>query len=625
MSIISRVTETDYADSVEEASGAIGTVDGDYSKEEYEGLLNQNMSTLKVGELVTGVIVEKDNNHVVVDVGYKSEGSIPLSEFGSQAASLAVGDQVEVLLESVEDSEGRLVISKERANKVRVWEVMAKKYDDDEVVEGEVISKIKGGLSVDIGLKAFLPGSQIDLRPIKNLDKLLGERFNFKIIKMNKKRGNIVLSRRVLLEKERQVSKEQALSNLEEGKVVEGVVKNITDYGAFIDLGGIDGLLHITDMSWGRVNHPSEMFAIGDTVNVMVLKFDKEKERVSLGFKQTTPDPWENAEETYKPPTKVNGKVVSIADYGAFVELQEGIEGLVHISEMSWNKNVRHPNKIVSVGDMVEAVVLSIDKEKKRISLGMKQVLDNPWDSIEERYQVNSSVEGRVRNLADFGAFVELEEGVDGLIHISDMSWTQKIKHPSEVVKKRDKVKCVVLAVDKENQRLSLGLKQLDKDPWETVEERYPVGADVKCEITKVTNFGAFAELEGGVEGLIHVSQLSTSRVASPRKAVRVGQEVTTKVIKADAPNRKIGLSIKAFLEGLTPEEVEIELKAMEEEAALEAAAEEAALAEGSSSGGENANDASDDAARETGETSEATAETKEPEAVASNPDESGA
>ncbi|MBI5815542.1 MAG: 30S ribosomal protein S1 [Nitrospinae bacterium] len=564
----SRINADDYADAAV-ADAALGSADTDrMTEEEFNALLESTMGSYKEGEVVHGVIINKTDSFVVIDAGLKSEGVIPLHEFGAQAASLKLGDTVEALLESVEDHEGRLILSKDKANKIRVWDEMAKVYDADGVVEGIVTSKIKGGLTVDIGLKAFLPGSQIDLRPIKNLDRLIGEKYKFKIIKMNKKRGNIVLSRRVMLEEERKISKEAALGQLEEGKVVEGIVKNITDYGAFIDLGGIDGLLHITDMSWGRVNHPSEVFSIGDSVKVMVLKFDKTTERVSLGLKQMTADPWMKAEDKYKPTSRVSGRVVSIADYGAFIELEEGIEGLVHISEMTWNKHIRHPAKVVNIGDQVEAVVLSIDREKKRISLGMKQIEANPWDTIDEKYPVGSSVEGRIRNLADFGAFVELEEGVDGLIHISDMSWTQKIKHPSEILKKRDKVRCMVLSVDRENERLSLGLKQLEQDPWGSVEGKFPVGAEVKGVITKVTNFGAFAEIESGIEGLIHVSQLSTNRVANPRKAVKVGQDVTAKVIKVDAPNRKIGLSIKAFLEGLSPEEVERELKAMEEAAA---------------------------------------------------------
>jgi len=566
---LSRVKQDDYIDE-DQVDDNFETIGQDaVAKSEFETLINESLLSFKQGEITTGTIVRKSGDLVIVDIGFKSEGVIQISEFGRLAADLKVGDRVDVLLEKNEDAEGRVVLSKEKADKIRVWEDMAKKYENDEIIEGVVISKIKGGVTVDIGLKAFLPGSQIDLRPIKNLDRLIGEAFKFKIIKMNKKRGNIVLSRRILLEEERKINKESTLAQLQEGSMVEGIVKNITDYGAFIDLGGIDGLLHITDMSWGRVNHPSEIFSIGDTVNVMVLKFDKETERVSLGFKQTTPDPWSVAKEKYKPETQVSGKVVSITDYGAFVELEEGIEGLVHISEMTWNKHIRHPAKLVAIDEMVEAVVLAIDIEKKRISLGMKQLGENPWESIEGKYPVNTIVEGRVRNVAEFGAFVELEEGVDGLIHVSDMSWVQKIRHPSEILKKRDKVRCIVLNIDKDSERLSLGLKQLEKDPWDDVEEKYPVGSEVKCKVVKITNFGAFAEIENGIEGLIHVSQLSTNKVVNPRTAVRADQKVTAKVIKVDLPNRKIGLSVKAFLEGLSPDDVERELRAMEENAAI--------------------------------------------------------
>ncbi|MDH5510948.1 MAG: 30S ribosomal protein S1 [Nitrospinota bacterium] len=567
-----RVKESDYADSFDLDREVI---DGDYTSDEYAALIDQSIVSFKQGEIIRGRVVKKTDDSVIVDIGFKSEGIIPLSEFGVKAQDLTPGDPVDVLLEKSEDAEGMVVLSKEKADRIRVWEVMAEKYEKEEVVEGVIVSKIKGGLTVDIGLKAFLPGSQIDLRPIKNLDKLVGEQHKFKIIKMNKKRGNIVLSRRAILEEQRKATKESTLSQLTEGAKVVGVVKNITEYGAFIDLGGIDGLLHITDMSWGRVNHPSEMFNIGDQVEVIVLKFDKEAERVSLGYKQATPDPWSYAEERYSAGARVLGKIVSIADYGAFVELEKGVEGLVHISEMTWNKHVRHPGKIVNVGDQVDAVVLAMDREKKRISLGMKQIQPNPWENIEEKYPVNSIVEGKVRNVAEFGAFVELEEGVDGLIHISDMSWTLKVKHPSEVLKKRDKVRCMVLNIDKENERLSLGIKQLEKDPWMSVEEKYPVGANVKCKIVKITNFGAFAEIEGGIEGLIHNSQLSPEPESSPRNAVELEQEVTAKIIKVDMANRKIGLSVKAFVEGLSPEQVVSELGSAADEE-MESGAEEA-------------------------------------------------
>jgi len=519
------------------------------SREEMEQLYAESLKHIQEGEIVRGRVVHIGRDSVLVDVGYKSEGVIDLEEFPDQGRHLQVGEEVDVLLEEKEDSEGQVILSKEKANRIKIWDDISKKYDSNDVVEGVVVARIKGGLTVDIGLKAFLPGSQIDLRPVRNLDKLIGERLHMRIIKLNKRRGNIVLSRRVLLEEERQRAKEKTLASLAEGQIIEGVVKNITEYGAFIDLGGIDGLLHITDMSWGRVSHPSELFAIGDKVKVMVLKFDQEHERVSLGLKQMTPDPWMNVAEKYPETSRVSGKVVSITDYGAFVELEEGIEGLVHVSQMSWARRTRHPSKIVNIGDTIEAVVLSVDRDKKRISLGMKQIEPNPWTTVDERYPVGSEVEGKVRNLTDFGAFIALEEGIDGLIHISDMSWTQRVKHPSEILKKGQRVRAVVLNVDKENERLSLGLKQMELDPWTQVQTKYHVGQDVRVKVVKVTNFGAFAELEDGVEGLIHLSELSREKVADPEDVVSVGQELEAKIIKIDLETRKIGLSVRAFME----------------------------------------------------------------------------
>lgn len=532
-------------------------VDDVTSREELAQLYEESLRHIQEGEIVRGRIVHIGRDSVLVDVGYKSEGTIDLDEFPDQGRHLQVGEEIDVLLEEKEDSEGQVILSKEKANRIKVWDEISKRYDSNDVVEGIVVARIKGGLTVDIGLKAFLPGSQIDLRPVRNLDKLLGEKLQMRIIKLNKRRGNIVLSRRVLLEEERQRAKEQTLASLAEGQIVEGVVKNITEYGAFIDLGGIDGLLHITDMSWGRVSHPSELFAIGDKVRVMVLKFDQEHERVSLGLKQMSSDPWMNVDQKYPEASRVSGKVVSITDYGAFVELEEGIEGLVHVSQMSWARRTRHPSKIVNIGDTIEAVVLSVDKEKKRISLGMKQIEPNPWTTVDERYPVGSEVEGKVRNLTDFGAFIALEEGIDGLIHISDMSWTQRVKHPSELLKKGQKVRAVVLNVDKENERLSLGLKQMEPDPWTTVYTKYRVGQDVRVKIVKVTNFGAFAELEDGVEGLIHLSELSRDKVNDPEEVVGVGQDYDTKIIKIDVETRKIGLSIRAFLEENERQDVE--------------------------------------------------------------------
>ena len=526
------------------------------SREELEQLYEESLKHIQEGEIVRGRVVHIGRDSVLVDVGYKSEGMIDLDEFPDQGRHLRVGEEVDVLLEEKEDSEGQVILSKEKANRIKIWDDISKKYDNNDVVDGVVVARIKGGLTVDIGLKAFLPGSQIDLRPVRNLDKLIGERLQMRIIKLNKRRGNIVLSRRVLLEEERQRAKEKTLASLAEGQIIEGVVKNITEYGAFIDLGGIDGLLHITDMSWGRVSHPSELFAIGDKVKVMVLKFDQEHERVSLGLKQMSPDPWMDVAEKYPETSRVSGKVVSITDYGAFVELEEGIEGLVHVSQMSWARRTRHPSKIVNIGDSIEAVVLSVDKDKKRISLGMKQIEPNPWTTVDERYPVGSEVEGKVRNLTDFGAFIALEEGIDGLIHISDMSWTQRVKHPSEILKKGQKVRAIVLNVDKENERLSLGLKQMELDPWTQVQTKYHVGQDVRVKVVKVTNFGAFAELEDGVEGLIHLSELSREKVTDPEEVVSVGQELDAKIIKIDVETRKIGLSVRAFMEDNERQEV---------------------------------------------------------------------
>jgi small subunit ribosomal protein S1 len=519
------------------------------SLEELEQLYEESLRHIQEGEIVRGRIVQIERDAVLVDVGYKSEGIIDLDEFPEHGRDLKVGEEIDVLLEEKEDRDGQVILSKEKANRIKIWDDISKKYDHNELIEGVVVARIKGGLTVDVGLKAFLPGSQIDLRPVRNLDRLIGEKLQMRIIKLNKRRGNIVLSRRVLLEEERQRAKEKTLSSLAEGQIVEGVVKNITEYGAFVDLGGIDGLLHITDMSWGRVGHPSELLAIGDKMRVMVLKFDQEHERVSLGLKQMTADPWTNVASKFPEGSRVSGKVVSITDYGAFVELEEGIEGLVHISQMSWARRTRHPSKIVNIGDVIEAVVLSVDTERKRISLGMKQIEPNPWATVDERYPVGSEVEGKVRNLTDFGAFIALEEGIDGLIHISDMSWTQRIKHPSEILKKGQKVTAVVLNVDKANERLSLGLKQLAPDPWTLVPSKYHVGQDARVKIVKVANFGAFAELEDGVEGLIHLSELSSEKVGTPEEVVTVGQELDAKIIKIDAEARKIGLSIRAFME----------------------------------------------------------------------------
>ena len=526
--------------------------------DEMEEYFSESLHQFKEGQVIQGTIIELAKGLATVDVGFKSEGTIHLHEFPKNGQDLSVGDKVEVFLERVEDNDGNVVLSKEKANKIKLWDSLVIKHEAEEIIEGTIIAKAKGGLTVDIGLKAFLPGSQIDLRPIRNLEKLIGEVFQMRIIKMNKKRGNIVLSRRVLLEEQRQNSRSETLKKLEEGSLITGIVKNITEYGIFVDLGGIDGLLHITDMSWGRVNHPSEMFSMGDKLDVMVLKFDKEKERVSLGLKQITPDPWVDVDEKYPINQRIKGKVVSITDYGIFVELEKGIEGLVHISEMSWSKHVKHPSKIVSIRDEVEAMILTLDKEKKRISLGMKQIEPNPWEEIEEKYPIGVEVIGTIRNLTDFGAFIELEDGVDGLIHISDLSW-KKIKHPSEILKKKDEVKTIVLNIDKEGCRISLGIKQLQPDPWDDIAKNYSIGMEVEGTIIKITGFGVFAEFGDGLEGLIHITQLGSKNVSEPEKVVEIGQKIKAKIVKVDTSNKKIALSIKAYEENL-------DLKAIEQE-----------------------------------------------------------
>jgi small subunit ribosomal protein S1 len=516
--------------------------------EEYEKLLDQYNANVAEGEVVKGKILQISSSEVVVDVGYKSEGIIRTEEFLDEFGkpSVQVGDEVEVLLEKVENREGYLILSREKAEKMKVWDQIESAYQSKEVVTGRVIERIKGGLAVDIGVRAFLPGSQVDVRPVRNLESLRGQELRMRVIKVNKKRGNIVLSRKVVLEEELTELKEKTLIALEEGRVFRGVVKNLTDYGAFIDLGGIDGLLHITDMSYGRINHPSELFNVSDQVEVVVLKFDRETERVSLGYKQLTPDPWESATDRYPISTRVKGKVVSLTDYGAFIELEPGVEGLIHVSEMSWSKRVKHPSKVLSVGDPVEAMVLQVDPNERRISLGLKQVEPNPWELLAEKYEMGSRIEGKVRNLTDFGAFVEVEEGIDGLIHISDLTWNKRVKHPSEVIKKGDTVEAVVLNIDADNQRLSLGLKQLATDIWEEFFNNHHVGDVVEGKIVRLTNFGAFVEVEEGIEGLLHVSELDEERVEKPEDRLKMGESHRMKIIKISETERKIGLSIRA-------------------------------------------------------------------------------
>ena len=523
----------------------------DINADELEALYEQSFRTIQEGEVAKGTVIAVEKDYVVVDIGYKSEGQININEFKDADGNISaeVGSTVDVLLERTEDDDGTIILSKEKAAKIKVWDEISRVYNDDGVINGIIVGRVKGGMSVDIGVTAFLPGSQVDLRPVRNLDSLIGHTFDFKILKFNKKRSNIVLSRRVLLEKEREEKKKDTLKVLEDGQVMQGVVKNLTDYGVFVDLGGIDGLLHITDMSWGRVGHPSEMFALGDEIEVKVLHFDRERERVSLGLKQLKEDPWLNAADKFPVGAHVAGKVVSLADYGAFVEVEEGVEGLIHVSEMSWTRKIRHPSKVVNVGDEVEAVVLSINPEQKRISLGMKQVEPNPWDVIAEKYPVGTTIEGRIKNITDFGLFIGIDEGIDGLVHISDISWTKRIKHPGEIYNKGDEVRAVVLNIDRENERFSLGVKQLETDPWDEIPIRYQVGTTVTGLITNVTDFGIFVELEEGIEGLIHVSEVSNDKIKTPVGMFNVGDNISSKVVSVSRRDRKIALSLRRMEE----------------------------------------------------------------------------
>src|SRR4026208_1191803 len=500
------------------------------------GIYDDSFRNMAEGEVVKGTVLKVTETAVVVDVGYKSEGLIQINEFLDETGQVTVqaGDVVDVLLERTEDREGHIVLSREKAEKMKIWDEVEKAYTDRKVVIGRVIERIKGGLAVDIGVRAFLPGSQIDVRPVRNLDALKGQELRMRVIKVNKKRGNIVLSRKVLLEEENAEKKKVTLDTLADGKVLRGTVKNLTDYGAFIDLGGIDGLLHITDMSWGRVTHPSEVVKVGKDLGVSALKYDPATERVSLGHKQLVPDPWSNVMERYPAGIRVTGKVVSLTDYGAFIELEAGVEGLIHVSEMSWSKRVKHPSKVLNVGDSVEAMVLGVDPGARRISLGLKQVESNPWHELTDKYPIGTTITGKVRNLTEFGAFVEVEEGIDGLIHISDMSWSKRLKHPSEALKKGDTVEAMVLNIDAENQRVSPGLKQLPTDIWDELLNHHTTAANAEGKIVRMTNFGAFVELAEGIEGLIHVSEFDDSQHAGKdeKLELKVGESYQMKIIK---------------------------------------------------------------------------------------------
>ena len=530
---------------------------------EFETMFEESLRAVKPGGVVKGRVVGITATHVLIDVGYKSEGQIPIQEFTDRQGNLQVkvDDEVDVFFASSEGEGGGIVLSRQRAESMKVWEDLEKAFNEGTAVEGLIVGKVKGGFKVDVGVPAFLPGSHVDIRPSRNLDKFLGTTDRFEVVKFNRARGNVVVSRRTLLEKERDVMKQEVLKVLEEGVILEGTIKNITGYGAFVELGGIDGILHISDMSWGRIAHPSEVVQVGDKVKVVVLKFDTQKERISLGMKQLTPDPWYTVAQKYPVGARVQGKVISIMDYGAFIELESGIEGLIHISEMSWTRKIAHPSKLLQVGQGVEVVVLNVDPGHRRISLGLKQVMANPWEEAKEKYPVGSTVKGPVRNVTDFGIFVGIEEGIDGLVHISDIHWTKKIKHPSELYKKGDIVEAKVMGVNVENARFSLGIKQMNPDPWQVVTERYPIGSKIKGQVTSVPEFGVFVRIEEGVEGLIHVSQLSTERVDKPSSLYKPGDDVEAEVINIDAHEKKIGLSVKALRRSEERQEMENYLK----------------------------------------------------------------
>ncbi|TMA52095.1 MAG: 30S ribosomal protein S1 [Deltaproteobacteria bacterium] len=526
-----------------ETRGKSGPTTG--ADDDFGALFEQSLKSPKPGEVVTGRVVVIGRDSVTIDIGYKSEGHIRLEEFTTRDGTITVeeGDQIDVYFEASDNESGEIVLSRQKAEQFRVWREIEQAFEREGAVDGTIVGKVKGGLKVDIGVAAFLPGSHADLRPSRNLDRYIGQRGRFAILKFNRSRGNVVVSRRAVLERERTQLKSETLKVLEEGVILEGTVKNITDYGAFVDLGGIDGLLHVTDMSWGRVGHPSEVLNVADRVKVVVLKYDPERERVSLGMKQILPDPWTTIGERLPLNARIRGKVVSLTDYGAFVEIERGVEGLIHVSEMSWTKRVTHPSKVLEVGQEVDVQVLDVDPTNRRISLGLKQTEPNPWEMVRIKHPVGSQLKGKIKSITDFGLFVEVEESIDGLVHVSDLHWSKKVKHPSELYKKGDDVEAVVLGIDVDNERISLGIKQLTEDPWSQVPRRYPVGTRVKGAVTSLTDFGAFVELEEGVEGLIHVSQLSNERVDKPSSLFKLGDVVEAEVTNVDSREKRIGLS----------------------------------------------------------------------------------
>jgi len=518
------------------------------SAAEYESLIAQYEDTLKnlqEGQIIRGRVIQVTPSEVIVDIGYKSEGVISIAEFTDYEGhvTVAVNDKIDVLLETTEDQNGYVVLSKDKAEKMRVWDDVEKAFREGTNVRGRIIDRIKGGLAVDIGVKAFLPGSLVDTKPVKNLDFLRGKDFEFKVISVDKKRGNIVLSRKAVIEVEQEAKKRETLAQLEEGRVLRGTVKNLTDYGAFVDLGGLDGLLHVTDISWGRINHPSDVLKVGDEIDVVVLKFDKETERVSLGTKQLTADPWEQVPEKYPVGSRVSGRVTNVTDYGAFVELEQGIEGLIHVSEMSWSKKMKNPSKVVSVGDTVEAIISDVNTDTRRISLSLKNTLPDPWEGVAEKYAIGSEITGKVRNLTDFGAFVEIEEGVDGLIHVSDMSWTKRIKHPSEVLKKGDEVRATITHIDPENRRISLSIKEFMPNEWEEFKKKHQVGSVIEGTVTRIADFGVFVNIDGMVEGLMHVSETPLARGQKPQDHYAEGQKVRATILRIEDEEMKVGLS----------------------------------------------------------------------------------
>jgi small subunit ribosomal protein S1 len=535
----------------------------DGGSNDFESLMEQTLRAPRPGDVLVGTVLLVTRDNVIVDINYKCEGQVPLAELLDHEGNVMVkeGDEIDVYFEGTETENGTVMLSHSKAEKFKVWRELERAFQSETPVEGVILGKVKGGLQVDIGVPAFLPGSHVDTRPARNLDRYINQRGRFQILKFNRARGNVVVSRRSVIERERASLKDETLKVLEEGVILEGTVKNITDYGAFVDLGGIDGLLHITDMAWGRLQHPSEVVKAGDKIKVVVLKYDPQRERVSLGMKQILPDPWTHAAENFPVGARLHGKVVSVTDYGAFVELEKGIEGLIHVSEMTWSKRAVHPSKVVNVGDRVEVQVLGVDEHNRRISLGLKQTEPNPWQELAQRHPVGSTISGKVKSITDFGVFVEIEPGIDGLAHISDLSWTKKVRHPSELYKKGDEVQAVVLGIEVEHERVSLGIKQLTPDPWDSVAQRYPLNTVVKGKVSSIADFGVFVELEEGIEGLIHISQLSNERVDKPSSLFKVGDEVECLVVQVDTRERRIGLSVKALSQHMEREEMQAYLK----------------------------------------------------------------